>query len=124
VDLDVDPQLLMTVRVAPEFGTDPLWLTFSDEPVPLNYSPEWLPGHFGVPDELAAALTRWDDEFQAVYVPDDPMESGFLVPEVAERWQADGLELTRRLAAALDPAVRVEFHTASGDVLVRPGRDT
>jgi hypothetical protein len=43
---------------------------------------------------------------------------------VAERWRADGLELTRRLAAALDPAVRVEFHTASGDVLVRAGRDT
>jgi hypothetical protein len=121
---DIDPDLLTRVRVAPEFGTDPLWLTFSDEPVPLNYSPEWLPEDFGVPDELAAALRRWDEEFQSVYVSWDPPASGFLVPEVAERWQADGLELTRRLAAVLDPAVRVEFHTASDEVLVRPGRDT
>ena len=124
MDPDIDPDLLTAVRVAPEFGTDPLWLTFSDDPVPLNYSPEWLPGHFGVPGELAAALRRWDDEFQSVYVSWNPAASGFLVPDVATRWCADGLELTRRLAAALDPAVRVDFHTASGDVLVRLGRDT
>jgi hypothetical protein len=124
VDFDVDADLLTRVRVSPEFGTHPLWPTFSDEPVPLNYSPEWLPGHFGVPRELAAALDRWDDQFQSVYVPWDPPASGFLDPEVATRWRDDGLELTRRLAAVLDPAVRVEFHTASGDVLVRPGRDT
>jgi hypothetical protein len=66
VDFDVDPDLLMRVRVSPEFGTDPLRLTLSDEPVPLDYSPEWLPGHFGVPEELAAALERWDDPFQSV----------------------------------------------------------
>src|SRR3954454_3999536 len=34
VDFDVDPDLLMRVRVSPEFGTDPLRLTLSDEPVP------------------------------------------------------------------------------------------
>ena len=56
MDSDVDPDLLTRVRVSPEFGTDPLWLTFSDEPVPLSYSPEWLPGDFGVPRELAAAF--------------------------------------------------------------------
>ena len=121
IDPDIDPGLLTTVRVAPEFGADPLWLTFSDDPVPLNYSPEWLPGNFGVPGELAAALRRWDDELQAVYVPWDPMASGFVVPDVAMQWDAHGLELARRLAAALDPAVRVEFRAASGDVLVRRG---
>jgi len=33
VDFDVDPDLLMRVRVSLEFGTDPLRLTLSDEPV-------------------------------------------------------------------------------------------
>ncbi|MBP2338811.1 hypothetical protein JOF41_004989 [Saccharothrix coeruleofusca] len=68
---------VISVRLAPEWGTYPLWVRKGDAPIPANYSAERLASDFGVPTDLVAAIDAWDDEFQAVYDPDDPASSGF-----------------------------------------------
>lgn len=104
---------VISVRLAPEWGTDPLWVREDSDPIPANYSAERLADEFGVPADLVAAIEAWDDEFQAVYDPDDPMDSGFPDEATTAAWHERGERLAERLAAALP--VRVEFHTARGD---------
>ncbi|MBW4720608.1 hypothetical protein [Saccharothrix obliqua] len=66
-----------------------------------------------MPADLVAAINAWDDEFQTVYDPDDPMDSGFPDEATTAAWHERGGRLAERLAAVFP--VRVEFHTARGD---------
>ncbi|GAA1295617.1 hypothetical protein [Saccharothrix xinjiangensis] len=104
---------LVSVRLAAEWTTDPLWVSKGDDPIPANYSAQRLRSDFGVPAELASAIDAWDAEFQSVYNRDDPAESGFTDESVADAWDERGQRLAEALAGAL--GVRVEFHTAAGD---------
>jgi len=104
---------VVSLRLAPEWGTDPLWVRKDSDPIPANYSAERLANDFGVSADLVAAIDAWDDEFQAVYDPDDPMGSGFPDEATTTAWHERGERLAERLAATLP--VRVEFHTARGD---------
>lgn len=104
---------VVPVRLAPEWGTDPLWVRRDGDPIPANYSAERLGIDFGAPADLVAAIDAWDDEFQAVYDPDDPADSGFPDEATTAAWHEWGERLAERLAATL--RVRTEFHTARGD---------
>lgn len=104
---------VMSVRLAPEWVTDPLWVRKHGDPVSTNCSAEQLVRDFGVPADLAAAIDAWDREFQAVYESNDPAGSGFPDEVTAAAWHERGERLAERLAAVL--RVRIEFHTACGD---------
>ncbi|MEU7526589.1 hypothetical protein AB0A74_12725 [Saccharothrix sp. NPDC042600] len=104
---------VILVRLAPEWGTDPLWVVEDGNPVPVSCSTERLASDFGVPSDLAADIDAWDGQFQAVYDPDDPAGSGFPDEVTTAAWHARGWRLAGRLAAAV--GMRVEFHTARGD---------
>jgi hypothetical protein len=104
---------VVSVRLAPEWSTDPLWVRKEGDPIPANYSVERLASDFGVPADLVAAIDAWDDEFQAVYNPDDPADSGFPDEATTTAWHERGERLAKRLATVL--RVRTEFHTARGD---------
>ncbi|ACU38806.1 hypothetical protein [Actinosynnema mirum] len=98
---------LLRLRPAPEWVTGPLWPSWSDEEFPGNEPPERLAG-FGAGPDPVAAVAAWDDEYQAVYLPDDPASSEF--PEGAhDPWAERGAELAARLAALL--GVPVELRT-------------
>lgn len=115
---------LVAVKVAPEWGTDPLWVSTTEEPSRTNFAPECLAEEFDVPEDIGRELRQWDEKFQAVYLPWDPAASGFSDEETTRRWHDHGLELARRLANILGPEVRVDYHTAVGDVAISPGTAT
>lgn len=104
---------VVSVRLAPEWGTDPLWVRRDGDPIPANYAADRLGREFGVPAGLVAAIDAWDDEFQAVYDPDDPADSGFPDEAATVAWHERGERLAEQLAEVLE--VRTEFHTARGD---------
>ncbi|WP_309111656.1 hypothetical protein [Saccharothrix sp.] len=103
----------VSVRLAPEWGTDPLWVRREGDPIPGNCSADRLGREFGVSARLVAAIDAWDDEFQAVYDPDDPADSGFPDEAATLAWHERGERLAERLAKVLQ--IRTEFHTACGD---------
>lgn len=104
---------LVSIRVAPEWGAFPFWVRVPDDVIPDNCSAERLVSEYGAPEDLAAAIDAWDDEFQAVYNRSDPESSGFPDEATTAAWHERGERLAERLAAAL--RVRTEFHTARGD---------
>ncbi|GAA2696654.1 MULTISPECIES: hypothetical protein [Actinosynnema] len=90
---------LLRLRLSAEWVTGPLWPSWSDEEFPGNEQPEWL-AEFGADADLVAAVAAWDDEYQAVYLPDDPASSEF--PEGAyDPWAERGAALAERLVALL-----------------------
>ncbi len=99
----------LSVRLAPEWVTDCLWVLRAGDVVPDNCSPEQLADD-GVPADLAAAIGEWDDEFQALFVSDDPMSSDFPDERAESAWRDRGDQLAERLAAAL--RVPVELRAA------------
>ncbi|WNV89468.1 hypothetical protein [Umezawaea sp. Da 62-37] len=109
---------LLSVRLAPEWITDCLWVLRAGDVIRENCSPDRLAAGHGVPADLAAAIEAWDDEFQAVFVSDDPMSSGFPDEPTTAAWRARGESLAGRLAAVL--GVRVEFHVAGYDRVFTP----
>jgi hypothetical protein len=106
---------LLPVRLAPEWVTDCLWVLRAGDDIRQNQAPERLAG---VPADLATAIEAWDAEFQAVFVSDDPLSSGFPDEQTTLAWRARGERLAERLAAAL--GVRVEFHVAGYDRVFTP----
>ncbi|WP_158846700.1 hypothetical protein [Saccharothrix deserti] len=106
---------LISVRVAPEWECFPFWVRTADEVIADNCSAERLVAEFGAPADVAKAIDAWDDEFQAVYNPDDPMGSGFPDEATTAAWHERGERLAGRLASAL--RVRTEFHTARGELV-------
>ena len=109
---------LLSVRLAPEWVTDCLWVLRADDVIRENCAPELLAADYGVPADLIAAVEAWDDEFQAVFVSDDPMSSGFPDEPTTLAWRARGESLAARLATAL--GVPVEFHVAGYDRVFTP----
>ncbi|PRY42229.1 hypothetical protein [Umezawaea tangerina] len=109
---------LLSVRLAPEWVTDCLWVLRADDPIRENYAPERLVADHGAPAELVAAIEAWDAEFQAVFVSDDPMSSGFPDETTTLAWRSRGEALAARLAALL--GVRVEFRVAGYDRVFTP----
>jgi hypothetical protein len=75
------------VKLAPEWGTGPLWV--DGEYRNLD--------DFGLSDELVALIEQWDEEFQAIYDPDDPPASSFPDEETTRRWLDRGRELAGRI---------------------------
>ena len=109
---------LLSMRVAPEWVTDCLWILRADDDIRENYPPERLAADYGVPGDLVAAVEAWDAEFQAVFVSDDPLSSGFPDERTTLAWRARGERLAERLADVL--GVPVEFHVAGHDRVFTP----
>ena len=96
-----------SVRLAPEWGTDPLWVDGD------NWGVEETAAELALPADLVARIERWDEEYQDLYDPEDPAGSDFPDPEAKARWQDRGRQLARELAAAVGPRVEVRL-SASG----------
>jgi len=109
---------LVSVRLAPEWVTDCLWILRTDDEFRLNYAPESLVADYGVSADLVTAIEEWDAEYQAVYVSADPMSGGFPDERTTIAWRERGERLAERLAAAL--RVPVEFSAAGFDRVFTP----
>jgi hypothetical protein len=80
------------VKLAPEWGTGPLWV--DGEYRELD--------DFGMADWLIARIEQWDGEFQAIYNPDDPPSSTFPDARTERRWLDQGRELAREIAPEVE----------------------
>jgi hypothetical protein len=105
----------VSVTVAPEWGVYPLWIEYTPGELRDNVSPELL-SQYGVDQELILSLDSWDESYQAVYNPDDPVESGFEDENQTKAWIAEGIALTRKLSTQLPLGVTVKFRKIGEEV--------
>lgn len=71
-----------TIRLAPEYGCWPLW----DDMTGDNIEPTDL----SILPELAQRIRAWDDIFQAMLDPADPLNSAFPDPPNEAAWRDEG----------------------------------
>src|SRR5882757_4128064 len=95
-----------SVRLAPEWGTDPLWVD-SD-----NWGVEETAKELALPADLVARIECWDREYQDLYDPDNPAGSDFSDADSETRWRDRERGLARELAAAVGPRVEVRLSAA------------
>mgnify|MGYP007039430892 CR=1 FL=1 len=114
---------LRRVRLWPEwYNQYPVRIDMPEYDVPRDIPTEELTERFGVPADIVAEIDAWDREWQEIYRPDDPRESGFDDAETMHRWYDRGLRVARRLAAELGPGIPVEVVKAGGgSVVADPG---
>lgn len=98
----------VSVTVAPEWGSYPLWIEYSPDE-PRDNAPAESLSDYGAEPSLISSINSWDDSYQAVYDPNDPASSGFESESRTNSWIAEGVALTRRLSAQLPPGVSVRF---------------
>lgn len=102
---------LKSVRIRPEWRTDPLWITRNtDDLADNNASPEYLSEAYGLTQKLAEEIRKWDDEFQSIWDPSDPASAEFPSSETESRWLKQGQNLAKKLAEELGPNVRVSYY--------------
>jgi hypothetical protein len=95
-----------SVRLAPEWGTDPLWVDGD------NWGVEETAAELALPADLVERIERWDEQYQDLYDPEDPAGSGFPDTAAETRWQERGRQLARELAAAVGPGIEVRLSAA------------
>ncbi|MDA3624412.1 hypothetical protein OU415_03120 [Saccharopolyspora sp. WRP15-2] len=105
--------------MAPEWRAYPCWTITSDDAVRDNPPYSALSKDCGVSDSLLRELDEWDEEFQAIWDPNDPASAAFPSEEAENRWVERGKELARELAAELGPDVRVTY--GHEKELIQPG---
>ncbi|ASO20803.1 hypothetical protein FHR81_001770 [Actinoalloteichus hoggarensis] len=71
-----------------------------------------------LPADLVADIAAWDDEFQAVYRPDDYRNSEFESPETEAAWYERGRVLAERVKRQSPVVVSVEYRA---DGAIRAG---
>jgi hypothetical protein len=109
---------LRRVRLSPEWNSFPVWIDAPEYDVPTDIPTEELTEHFGVPADIVAEIDAWDREWQSIYRPDDPRESGFADEQTMHGWFERGLRVARRLASEFGPGVTVEVNKEGGGFLV------
>ncbi|WP_019806805.1 hypothetical protein [Saccharomonospora halophila] len=79
-----------------------------------NYLPDEVIEVVPLSGELVAAVAEWDGRFQAAFDRDVPQNSGMKDPDDRARFDADGLELARRMWRELPPEFTVRYTTLDG----------
>lgn len=101
----------LSITLAPEWVTDPLWIEYSATEPSENAPPESLAA-YGVDAELISDIASWDNAFQAIYNSSDPPASEFEDDQVAAAWFDRGITFAGRVSAQLRPGVIVRFRNA------------
>ena len=91
------------ISVLAEYECFPLWRHDADGMANLS------PAELGLPHKLANDLLVWSEDYERTLNTSDPGASGFADAQAEAGFIARGRALTARVAAALGPAVTVEF---------------
>ena len=110
----------LAITLSAEWAVFPLWVKY-DVAEPRDNVPPPSLRDFGVSDDgLIAAIQEWDQEYQAVYRPDDPASSGFDDEGRTAAWLARGLELARELGRQLPARISLTYHQLGQRVDIAP----
>ncbi|MDF8332844.1 hypothetical protein [Novosphingobium cyanobacteriorum] len=93
----------LRIKVMPDYECAPLWWDGGDR---VGDVP---PEELGLPDALCRDLWDWAARHDATLDRDDPARSGFGSDEALKAFEAEGLQLTRRVAEALGDTARVRW---------------
>lgn len=96
----------MRIRLHADYECYPLWIEKEDglsnvEPSTLSL----------VPSPLAERITRWGEEYDKTYKPDDPIESGFPAPDEERAFDATGETLWQELKETLGDEHEVAYYS-------------
>ncbi|MBM7844978.1 hypothetical protein [Herpetosiphon giganteus] len=94
---------MQKLRLAADYCCYPVWwndgIQFGDiDPSELPLSPD-----------LIADLMAWSDIFDAIYVDDDPVSSGFATRAAEQQFAEQGLALAQRLQAELGAEYQITY---------------
>jgi hypothetical protein len=92
----------MHIRVMPDYDCAPLWW---DEGKVGNVRPEEL----RLSDDLCADLWAWAAAYDATFLRDDPIKSGFMSDTDERAFEEQGRRLTARVAAELGATAKVRY---------------
>ncbi|WP_026455081.1 hypothetical protein [Saccharomonospora iraqiensis] len=101
------------VRLEAEWDVGPFWVSVGGS-VSDNYLPDEVTEVVPLSGELVAAVAEWDGRYQAAFDRDVPQDSGMKDPADRERFDAEGLELARRIRRELPPEFAVRYTTLDG----------
>ncbi|GGO43902.1 hypothetical protein GCM10012287_08170 [Streptomyces daqingensis] len=95
--------MVKVVRLAPEYECDPLWLS-------TQSGVENIPAcHLPIDAALVDEVQKWGAEYEATYVPEDPLASGFSTPREESDFVERGRDIAHRLAEELGSTWCVYF---------------
>ncbi|GAA3868141.1 hypothetical protein GCM10022243_37250 [Saccharothrix violaceirubra] len=100
------------VTLRPSWCVGPLWIRWS-EGIAEPHDADEAAAVLGLDDDLRAAITAWDERFQATFDPTYPPDSAFPTSEDEAAWLTEGRRLALRLRAAL-PHLSVDHETIGG----------
>lgn len=102
------------MKLMPDYECWCLWDMDSGKKDRLyNVDPKTLPLSSG----LKADLEKWEDEFDAILVRDNPIESGFETPAAEHAFVEIGWKLLARLSAELSEIEFYYFDISSSQLL-------
>ncbi|APU15038.1 MULTISPECIES: hypothetical protein [Actinoalloteichus] len=78
-----------------------------------NFTVEEAAAYLGLSDDLAAAVTSWDAEYQATLDQTYPPDSAFPSPEAHRIWIEKGKELAARIKQESPIVTRVDYQANS-----------
>lgn len=111
--MDTEQESEIHVKLLADWGSAPLWAARPGE-VRLPFSPTELAQEFGlaVPATLVAEIQAWDEEFQQLYRPEDPLNSRFADKDDEDRWLTAGRSIADGLRTVLGDRGTVEYRDA------------
>jgi hypothetical protein len=102
---------MIKLRIAPEFGCYPIWISNGNLSVP-----ESIPStELHVSNELSELINKWDSLFQSTYNDDYPPDSGFLSEELCNLYFELSEDVYRKLIQELGNIYQFVFIGISKD---------
>jgi hypothetical protein len=86
----------LTIGLRADWGIGPFWVTIGDEG-PDGYDTSEIADVVPLSERLLAAVTEWNERFQATFNAEYPPDSSFATPEAEAVFVADGRKLTERI---------------------------
>lgn len=105
---------MQKIKLMPDYHAYPVW--WNDDVTFGDIDPEELP----ISAELAAALSAWSDEYDAIFDEDDPAAAAFASPEAEAAFDAQGRQLWQRLQGELGAGYEVSYFSVVSRKLAPP----
>lgn len=99
-----------TLRIAAEYMCFPTWVVAEHGGLE---NPD--PADVGLPDDVAADLMAWSDEYDAIYPEDDPGSAAFSSAKAEASFYERGRALAQRAADVVSDRFTVVYRDRRGD---------
>lgn len=98
---------MKTLKIMPEYGMYPIWITDSNGQPFENISPDEL----NIAESARQKLENWDMMFQNTFIEKCPPDSGFDSPELEAIFEKEGVEIWSLIKKDLFSKMNVVYYS-------------